>query len=227
MDGIHLLSELSFHLIVVSNQAGIPLGRFTEEQMSAFNQGIRSLVEASGGRLDAFYYSPYLELKNMPPDSKLDDTMKPNPGMLFEAREHFSLDLFQSFVIGDKTSDIVAGQRAGCTTILVLTGKAGDEEDAIPCLPDYVVADLYGAAKLIQKLSVWKAMKPVTISSRYRVTIPREIREQFHLKPGQKLAFIPFNRSLRVVVIPSFEEARGVLKGMNTDDIREEMDEER
>ena len=70
-------------------------------------------------------------------------------------------------------------------------------------------------------------MGAVTISSKYQVVIPREIREQFDLKPGQKLVFIPYNGTLRVVIVPSIEEARGMLKGMNTDDIREEVDEER
>jgi len=70
-------------------------------------------------------------------------------------------------------------------------------------------------------------MGAVTISSKYQVVIPREIREQFDLKPGQKLVFIPYNGTLRVVIVPSIEEARGMLKGMNTDELREEVDEER
>jgi AbrB family looped-hinge helix DNA binding protein len=70
-------------------------------------------------------------------------------------------------------------------------------------------------------------METVTISSKYQVVIPRQVREQFHLKPGQKLAFIPYKGTLRVVVVPPIEEARGMLKGINTDNIREEVDEER
>lgn len=70
-------------------------------------------------------------------------------------------------------------------------------------------------------------MGAVTISSKYQVVIPREIREQFNLKPGQKLMFIPYKGTLRVVIVPTIEEARGMLKGMNTDNIREEVDEER
>lgn len=70
-------------------------------------------------------------------------------------------------------------------------------------------------------------MGPVTISSKFQVVIPREIREQFGLKPGQKLAFIPYNGTLRVVIVPDIKEARGMLKGMNTEDIREEADEAR
>jgi AbrB family looped-hinge helix DNA binding protein len=70
-------------------------------------------------------------------------------------------------------------------------------------------------------------MKAVTISSKYQVVIPREIREQFNLKPGQKIMFIPYNNTLRVIFVRPIKEARGMLKGMNTDAIREEIDEER
>jgi AbrB family looped-hinge helix DNA binding protein len=70
-------------------------------------------------------------------------------------------------------------------------------------------------------------MEAVTISSKYQVVIPREVREQFHLKPGNKIVFIPYNGILRVVVVPPIEQARGMLKGLNIDNIREEEDEER
>ena len=70
-------------------------------------------------------------------------------------------------------------------------------------------------------------MEAVTISSKYQVVIPREVRKQFNLKPGQKLMFIPYNGTLRVVVVPPIKKARGMLKGINTENIREEVDEER
>jgi AbrB family looped-hinge helix DNA binding protein len=70
-------------------------------------------------------------------------------------------------------------------------------------------------------------MEAVTISSKYQVVIPREVRKQFNLKPGQKLMFIPYNGTLRVVVVPPIKKARGMLKGMNTNNIRQEVDEER
>ncbi|MBI5294907.1 MAG: HAD family hydrolase [Chloroflexi bacterium] len=152
IEGIRLLSDLEAHLIVVSNQAGIPLGIFTQEQMSSFNQGILDHVGKANGRLDAFYFSPFLEAKNLSPRVSLHSTTKPSPGMLLEAAQDYSIDLSKSFIIGDKTSDIVAGQLVNCTTILVLTGKSGKEEDAIPCKPDHIVADLYEAAVLVRKL---------------------------------------------------------------------------
>lgn len=70
-------------------------------------------------------------------------------------------------------------------------------------------------------------MEAVTISSKYQVVIPREIREQFNLKPGQKIIFIPYNNTLRVILVRPIKEARGMLEGMNTEGIREEIDEER
>ena len=70
-------------------------------------------------------------------------------------------------------------------------------------------------------------MHTATISSKYQVVIPREIREKFKLKPGQKIMFIPYNKSLRVVIIPPIEKARGLLKGIDADVQREEKDEAR
>jgi AbrB family looped-hinge helix DNA binding protein len=70
-------------------------------------------------------------------------------------------------------------------------------------------------------------MDTVTISSKYQIVIPRRIREQFNLKPGQKIAFIPYKGTLRVVVVPPVEEARGMLKGISQEELREEEDEER
>jgi AbrB family looped-hinge helix DNA binding protein len=69
-------------------------------------------------------------------------------------------------------------------------------------------------------------MEAVTISSKYQVIIPREIRKQFNLKPGQKIMFIPYNGTLRVVVVPPIKNARGMFKGMSTENIREETDGE-
>ena len=71
-------------------------------------------------------------------------------------------------------------------------------------------------------------MEPLTtISSKYQIVIPREVRAQFNLKPGQKVMFIPYKNSLRLVIVPSIEDALGIFKGINTENIREEDDEER
>ncbi len=70
-------------------------------------------------------------------------------------------------------------------------------------------------------------MEAVTISSKYQVVIPREVRKQFNLKPGQKIMFIPYNNTLHVVIVPPIKQARGMFKGIDTEVQREETDEER
>ena len=67
-------------------------------------------------------------------------------------------------------------------------------------------------------------MQVATISSKFQVVIPRKIRDQFGLKPGQKVAFIPYRRSLRVVIVPPIEEAYGFLEGIDTNVDRDEED---
>ena len=61
-----------------------------------------------------------------------------------------------------------------------------------------------------------------TISSNYQIVIPRDVREKFNLKPGQKLMFIPHRNTMRLVIVPSIKDALGIFKGINTNDLREE-----
>ncbi|HLE14066.1 MAG TPA: AbrB/MazE/SpoVT family DNA-binding domain-containing protein [Anaerolineales bacterium] len=69
-------------------------------------------------------------------------------------------------------------------------------------------------------------MNTVKISSKYQVVIPRPIREQFNLKPGQRIMFIPYNNTLRVVIVPPIEQAEGMFAGIDTDPQREKEDRE-
>jgi AbrB family looped-hinge helix DNA binding protein len=70
-------------------------------------------------------------------------------------------------------------------------------------------------------------MVVTTISSKFQLVIPRKIREQFQLKPGQKVVFLPYKKTLRMVIVPSIEDDCGMLKGMDADNLSEEEDEER
>ena len=69
-------------------------------------------------------------------------------------------------------------------------------------------------------------MDMVTISSKYQVVIPKVIREKFHLQPGQKLLFLEYKNSLRVIIVPPIEEGYGFLRGIDTNVQREEEDRE-
>ena len=67
-------------------------------------------------------------------------------------------------------------------------------------------------------------MDTVTISSKYQIVIPRAISEKWNIKPGQKVRLIVFGNRLEVVPVRDIREARGFLKGMNSDIKREEED---
>lgn len=64
-----------------------------------------------------------------------------------------------------------------------------------------------------------------TISTKYQLVIPRPMRELFRLRPGQRIMFIPYQKSMRLVIVPSVEEARGMFQDIDADDLREEDDE--
>ena len=67
-------------------------------------------------------------------------------------------------------------------------------------------------------------MDAATISTKYQIVIPRKIREQYDVKPGYKVVFIPFEKSLRVIFVPPIEQARGMFPGIDTRVEREEAE---
>ena len=147
LSSLKALAALPAHIIVVSNQAGIALGMYTLEAMSAFNGELRRQVVEAVGRIDAFYYCPHLERKNLGPGEPPCPCSKPAPGMLLEAAADFGLDLSGSIFVGDKSSDVEAGLAAGCSTILVTsTGLAAESS------PDYVVPDLSAVVPIVHNL---------------------------------------------------------------------------
>lgn len=149
VEGLKFLSTLPVHIIVVSNQAGIALGMYDIKQLTLFNTKLREMVEQEGGRIDAFYFCPHLEAKNMLDNKSRCQCSKPLPGLLIEAGNDYAIDLKNSFMVGDKRSDVLAGENAGCkASILVRTGKSGQDTE-ITITPQYVVDNLLQASRLI------------------------------------------------------------------------------
>jgi D-glycero-D-manno-heptose 1,7-bisphosphate phosphatase len=98
------LKNAGFKLIIVTNQSGIGRGYFTEEDFWAVQQELQKQLGADV--IDATYFcadTPQQE----------SERRKPNPGMLLEAATDLSIDLDQSYMVGDKASDAEAGIRAG------------------------------------------------------------------------------------------------------------------
>jgi len=132
-EALDALKAAGFLAIVVSNQAGIGRGLFTEAQYRAVEEEL--LRQIGPHRIDASYFCP--DAPGVPSLRR-----KPAPGMILEAAAAFSIDLAASFTIGDKASDIEAGRRAGTRTILVRTGYgAALERDPAFEPPDFVADD--------------------------------------------------------------------------------------
>ena len=69
-------------------------------------------------------------------------------------------------------------------------------------------------------------MSTVTLSSKYQVVIPQDVREALELKPGQKLAVLNINGSISLVPLRSMKQMRGFVKGINPAGLREKKDRE-
>jgi D-glycero-D-manno-heptose 1,7-bisphosphate phosphatase len=156
IEGLKLLTDLPLEIIVISNQAGISLNIFSKQQMSQFNQELLKQIVQHGARIDAFYYCPHLEPKHLQPGMERCLCSKPFPGMLFEAANDFKIDLTQSFMIGDRPSDIEAGQLAGCQTILVQRGTIHNGGDWVSIKPDFNARNLYEGALFIKSKLLMK-----------------------------------------------------------------------
>lgn len=101
-----------YKIIVVTNQAGIAKGIYTEEDYFKFRDYVHAEFEKQGCPIDAEYYCPY-HIEGLGKYRKDSEDRKPNPGMILKAAKDFNIDLSQSILIGDKESDIEAGKNAG------------------------------------------------------------------------------------------------------------------
>lgn len=138
---VRRLREAGFATVVVTNQAGVGYGYLTEEVLGEIHARLARELAREGAALDAIYHCPHTPEDNCP-------CRKPAPGMLVRAARELGIDLSRSYMVGDMTTDIEAGKRAGCFTVLVRTGFGGSDgrSDAVP---DAVCDDLRAAADLI------------------------------------------------------------------------------
>ncbi len=119
---IKQLKDAGFLVIVVSNQAGIARGYFDEQAVNVLHDHIQSELATIGTSIDAFYFCPHHPEEGLGRYKVACECRKGEPGMLLEAAKDHNIDLKKSFMIGDKLADIEAGARAGCKSILVMTG---------------------------------------------------------------------------------------------------------
>jgi D-glycero-D-manno-heptose 1,7-bisphosphate phosphatase len=104
-----------FALVLVSNQSGIGRGLITPVEAEHVHQAVVARLAKHGVELDAAFYCPHAPAEQC-------RCRKPSPDMFLRAARKLDLDLAASFMVGDKGSDMEAGKRAGCRTILLRPG---------------------------------------------------------------------------------------------------------
>ncbi|MEW5953092.1 MAG: HAD family hydrolase [Bacillota bacterium] len=132
--------------VVVSNQAGVGKGLMNREQLARVDAYMKKKL--GPGRLLKSYYCTHA-----PGDGCL--CRKPEPGLLLRASEELGIDPAQSYLVGDSITDLQAGKKTGCQTILVLTGLGWEQLGLLKAHElgrVYVVPGLLEAARLIKCL---------------------------------------------------------------------------
>jgi D-glycero-D-manno-heptose 1,7-bisphosphate phosphatase len=130
---VRQLADAGWPMVVVTNQPDVARGLQTRERVEEMNRHV-------------LQHLPVLEVLACYHDSGDNCACrKPRPGLLLEAAERWRLDLQRSVMVGDRWSDVVAGQAAGCTALLIVTPQSGTDR----CRPRHCVADLAEAAAWI------------------------------------------------------------------------------
>jgi D,D-heptose 1,7-bisphosphate phosphatase len=153
---LRLLKQAGFKLVIITNQAGIARGYFSEQQLDQIHQALATMLKAQQAHFDAIYYCPHHPTAGVGCYKMACYCRKPKPGMLIRAARDLKIDLRQSFVIGDKLTDLQAGYEAGCRGVLVRTGYGRSEEQNYyhyQRRPDYIAAHVLEASVWILRQS--------------------------------------------------------------------------
>ena len=109
---LRLAQKLGYKLIVVTNQSGIARGLYTEEEFQGLSTWMLEQLEKEKISIAKVYHCPF-HVDGVVPELAIESNLrKPNPGMLLLAQQEHGLDMAKSIMVGDKVSDIEAGQRA-------------------------------------------------------------------------------------------------------------------
>jgi D-glycero-D-manno-heptose 1,7-bisphosphate phosphatase len=131
-DAVRLLNRAGYAVVIVTNQAGVGRGIFGEQFVHDTHAVIASRLAEAGAAVDGFYYCPHHPEATVSRYRVACDCRKPAPGMLRKAAADLDLDLARSYAIGDKWSDVQAGEAAGTRSLLVRTGYGQTTEGTRP-----------------------------------------------------------------------------------------------
>jgi D-glycero-D-manno-heptose 1,7-bisphosphate phosphatase len=149
VEGLQRLKALGFPFVVVTNQGGIGLKLFTEAAMHEYHAELSRRLNEFDLHIAAWYHSPYHPRATVGEFAGESECRKPAPGMLVRAARELDLNLAASWMIGDRGSDVEAGRRAGCRTILL---RCGTDEKNLNAKhpPDFAADDLLDAAMIVE-----------------------------------------------------------------------------
>jgi D-glycero-D-manno-heptose 1,7-bisphosphate phosphatase len=165
--GLKALQALGFPLFILTNQSGVARGYFSESELAAFHATLLAQLQAARIHIEGIYYCPFHPTDGIGQYRRDSPLRKPRPGMFFRAAAVHQLDLTASIAIGDKLSDVLAGQAAGCRTILLQTGHAGSGEPQLQATPDFVATNLRTAADWVAQNFATPTAIPHVVNSAY------------------------------------------------------------
>jgi D-glycero-D-manno-heptose 1,7-bisphosphate phosphatase len=147
------LKAAGYKLVLVSNQPGMAKKNLTKPTFKRIQAKMRNLLAAQGVKLDGEYYCFHHPQGKVARYRVACDCRKPKPGMLLKAAEELNLDLASSWMIGDSVTDVMAGSRAGCRTILVtnLNSTVAKMISQSGVEPDFVARNVTEAAAIVKK----------------------------------------------------------------------------
>ncbi len=124
---------LGYRLIVVTNQAGIARGYYSEADFEMLMEFMRGELRAEGIELDAVYYCPFHPEHGVGRYKQEHEDRKPGTGMLRRGAREFGVVLSESVLVGDRCSDVGAANAAGLLQAFLMSGT-----EAARCGGDYV-----------------------------------------------------------------------------------------
>jgi len=155
-EAIRLINESGMQAVVISNQAGIAKGLFTEEFVRETNDCLQTMLKQRGAFINKFYFCPHHPVEGIEPYRRVCDCRKPSPGMLLRAAQDLNIDLKMSYFIGDRFRDMEAAKKVEVKGILVKTGYGrellqddGPDQATPEGRPDFIAADILEAVKWI------------------------------------------------------------------------------
>lgn len=143
--GLRMMQAAGLGLIVVTNQSGIGRGYFDQHTLHLIHARLAALLSVEEITLDGVYFCPHLPADRC-------QCRKPATGLVMQAAQEHEFNPSDSFVIGDKLSDLQFGRNIGAVTILTRSGYGTLTEQERLLVPDYVVDDLTGAARIIGRI---------------------------------------------------------------------------